>query len=407
MARLNGPPSVCFVGKHLLSPPIEGHCVASKRLIEASIRAGTDTSSEVVTIESNIGNLENPWNWVTVKSKISSQVHIWFSASVISAVDDLLSSISIASHIKSSKFDLVHVLNLNKEAYLLIHSLLRAKKTLLMHFYHSPLVLNDDVFFIRNIAFRAGLYGRVFNNHALTVNHSLLEFLVEKIGVDPERVHYAPYPIDVETFKPSKDRDNLREKYGFPLDCPIVTYVGSLSPTRGILHFIKSFHYVVARFPEALLYISHPNRKGEDVYVRYIYGLMHDLKLQDNLIIQGPNSHVEEDFNLADVVVLPFIRPYWVDPPLVLLEAMSTGASVITTSTGSIGEIIENHKNGILTKPKNPSILANAIIELLENPRESREIGEEARKTIVQNYSYEIVGARLSKIYGLILNNVS
>ena len=51
-------------------------------------------------------------------------------------------------------------------------------------------------------------------------------------------------------------------------------------------------------------------------------------KLQkDNLIndyyIKGPYKKIEDIYNLSDMVVLPFKRPYWFDPPLTILEAIS------------------------------------------------------------------------------------
>jgi len=404
---------VCFVAKQTLNPPIEGNHVASTRIIEASLRAGIN--AKVVTVEPNTRNLETSWNAVVINSKTRLQENVSFSPSLSSylrglahtSINDLLTSVSIASHIKSFKYDLIHVLNINKEIYLFAHSFLRVKKPLLLHFYHSPLVLTDDVFLIRNIAMRIGLYGRIFSNHALTVNLSLARFLVKKLGVDQEHVHYAPYPIDTETFKPFKDKAGTREKCGLPYDRPILAYVGSLHPARGIFNLMKSFRHVLTRFPKTLLLISQPQREGEDVYLRTLQLLIQNFKIGKNVVIRGPSSQVEEIFNLADIVVLPFVRPYWVDPPLVLLEAMSTGASVITTSVGSIGEITKNYENVVLTKPDNPVDLANKIIELLEDTQESRKIGESARKTIVQNYSYEKVGERLSKIYDFVFNQLN
>ena len=392
----------CYVARQMLLPSMEGHHVASKRIMEAAVLAGIEI--RVITVEPDANTLETFRNWTIVNSKTSPTGNIGFLSSVFEAINDLIASINVASHVKFSDCDLTHILNITKEAYIIAHKLMRVKKPLLLHFYHSPYVLTDDVFLIRNIALRTGLYGRALDNHALTTNLSCSKFLIKKLGADPERVHYVPYPVNTNTFKPLNDKESLREKHGLPSDHPIVVYVGSLDPARGISTLIRSFHNVLSRFPKALLYISHPHHKTEETYESRLHGLIQNLKLQKNVLIVGPSPHVEEIYNLADVVVLPFRRPYWVDPPLVLLEAMSTGAAVITTSIGSIGDIIRDHENAVLTKPENPLILASDITELLENPRKSCKIGERARKTIIQNYSYEIVGERLSKIYDLILD---
>jgi glycosyltransferase involved in cell wall biosynthesis len=189
------------------------------------------------------------------------------------------------------------------------------------------------------------------------------------------------------------------------VDRPILVYVGSLNPARGALDLILSFRHVLKCFPKALLYISHPEREGEEFHQTNLQRLVGSYKMQSNVTIKGLNPHIEEIFNLADAVVLPFVRPYWVDPPLVLLEAMSTGASIITTPVGSTMEIIRNHQNAVLTEPGNRLALADEIIANLENPQEARKMGEEARKTIVRNYSYEKVGKRLSNVYNFILQH--
>ena len=395
---------MCYVAREVLFPPIEGYHITSRRVIEAAARAGIHAN--VITIESE-KNLGNPKKWVIVNSKTRPRAHYWFTPSMHSAIDDLCASVRISSQIKFANDDLIHVLNVNKEAYLFAHSLLRVKKPLLMHFYHSPQVLADDVFLIRNLAFRAGLYGRLLENHVLTVNFSLYKYFIEKLGVDYERVHYAPYPIDTDTFRPLNNKEVLRKKYGLPSDRPIVVYVGSLDPVRGIYDLIKSIRLVSAYFPRVLLYVAHPQRKGEEIYEKRSNELIRKLRLEKNVVISGTSAHVEETYNVADMVVFPFKRPYWVDPPLVLLEAMSSGAVVVVTSVGAINEVIKDHENGVFTKAGDPRILAKTIIELIENPGERRKIGQKARETIVQNYSYEVAGNKLLKIYNFILDHLN
>jgi len=383
----------------MLSPPIEGHHVASKRMIEAAIHAGID--AHVMTIEPYAKKVETPQNWFIIN--LRRKTRSYASMSVFPVVDELRASLNIASHVKFSNCDLIHVLNVTKETYVFAHKLMRVKKPLLLHFYHSPYVLTDDIFFIRNITLRFGLFGRVLDNYALTVNISLYKFLVEKLGVDPERVQYVPYPVDTDTFKPINAKEDLRKKYGLPSDRLVLAYVGSLHSARGLSVLIRSFRNVLSRFPRALLYISHPHHKSGKAYKMYLE-LIQSLNLRKNVYIAGPSAHIEEIYNLADIVVLPFQRPYWVDPPLVLLEAMSCGSAVVTTPVGAINEVIRNHENAVLTRPRNPEVLAEAIIKLVENPRRSFKIAKRARETIVQNYSYNVIGKKLLKIYDFVLD---
>ena len=397
--RSTNSPIVCYIARQMLLPPAEGYHVASRRIIEATTNAGIKT--QVVTIESNAKSVKSKGNWTAVSSKVSLR----FLPAVFSGIDDLLTSVDIASRVRFSDCNLIHVLNVTKEAYAIVHRLLRVKKPLLVHFFHSPGVLTDDVFLVRNIAFKAGLYGRLLNSHVLTVNSSMYKFFIEKLCVNPERVHYAPYPINTNVFKPLNEKEKLRIKHQLPLHRFIVAYVGSLQPARGVPDLVRAFRSVADNFPEALLLICHPQRMEERTFENLIREQIRTSKLDEKVIIRGLASEINEVYNAADVIVLPLTRPYWVDPPIVLLEAMSCGSAVITTPVGAISEVAHDHKNALLVEPGNPHILAQAIVELLQNPRESLRIARKARETIIQKYAYETVAKNLLKIYTSVLDH--
>ena len=376
---------------------MEGSQVASRGIIDAATRAKID--SRIISVEDGI-NDGNQRNWTIIHSKINPR----FFLSIFWAIDDLLSSTNIASLAKFSDSDLIHVLNITKEAYVTAHSLMRVKKPLLMHFFHSPHNLSDDVFLVRKIAMRAGMYGHLLGNHVLTTTIEMFRFFTSTLKVDSQYVHYAPYPVDTNRFQPIHNRDNLRINHNLPIDRPIIAFVGSLQPERGIFVLMKAFQHVSKAFPKALLLISHPQRRGENIYEKALFDLIRSLSLEKNVLVKGPSSNVEEIYNLADAVVLPLVRPYWVDPPLVLLEAMSSGSAVVTTPVCGIIETVCNREDILLAKPNNAISLSEAILELLHNPDEASKIGQQARQKIVQKYSYDAVGKNLLKVYNSVLN---
>ena len=61
--------------------------------------------------------------------------------------------------------------------------------------------------------------------------------------------------------------------------------------------------------------------------------------------------------------------------------------------------------NGLLVTPGSYSSLAEAIIELIENPNVVRRVAERARETILQRHSYGAVGKNLLEIYRHVLNH--
>jgi len=393
-------PTICYLTRGMLAPPAEGFHVFSKNVIEAVKNSG-NARAQVLSLESPSAAREVSRDLTFLSARLNSRK----LPSVFSTVDDFLSSASMASYVRSSDCDLVHVLNITKEPYAVVHNMLRVRKPLLIHFFHSPQVLGDDVFFLRNLAFRAGLYGRLHGNYVLTSNLAMLRFLVEKLGANHESVHYTQCPIDTDKFKPARNKDELREKYGIPCGSPVIVYVGSLQPARGLDVLLDAFKRITERFHNVLLLVCHPQRREERIFERMLYQQIQHLKLRRNVIIQGLVREIVDIYNIADVIVLPLIRPYWVDPPLVLLESLSSGATVVTTPVGAISEVVSDHENAVLVKAGDAEVLASAVAELLEKPDEARRIGQRAREMAVRRHSYEIVAKQLVRIYNSILDH--
>ncbi len=69
-----------------------------------------------------------------------------------------------------------------------------------------------------------------------------------------------------------------------------------------------------------------------------------------------------------------------------LLEAMSTGCAIVASDTAPVREVIEHGKTGILTDFFDHQALADACIELLENPQQRSRLSQAAREHIIDHY---------------------
>ena len=83
-----------------------------------------------------------------------------------------------------------------------------------------------------------------------------------------------------------------------------------------------------------------------------------------------------------------FLNTSTISPvPTALMEAMSCGCAVVSTATCMIPEVIENGVNGFITN--NVGEMKQYLVDLLNDEDMAKEIGENARKTIVEKYSSE------------------
>jgi len=73
---------------------------------------------------------------------------------------------------------------------------------------------------------------------------------------------------------------------------------------------------------------------------------------------------------------------------IVFLEAMAFGKPAIGPNYGAPLELIRHGSNGLLVDPEDSASVAQALIELLENPDAARKMGEVGRSFMRKAYSY-------------------
>ena len=105
--------------------------------------------------------------------------------------------------------------------------------------------------------------------------------------------------------------------------------------------------------------------------------------LKEHFIDLGERSpgELNKIFNLADIFCLPSHSEGIAN---VVIEAMSSGLPVITTTVGGHGELITNCTNGILIPPQKPSVLSEKLLALINNKEKRTALGAAAREHIVK-----------------------
>jgi glycosyltransferase involved in cell wall biosynthesis len=61
--------------------------------------------------------------------------------------------------------------------------------------------------------------------------------------------------------------------------------------------------------------------------------------------------------------------------------------------------VLRNGWNFILVKPGDPDLLAKTIIDLLNNPKKCQTIGDRARQTIYEHFSWDRVCSQTLEVY--------
>jgi colanic acid/amylovoran biosynthesis glycosyltransferase len=131
--------------------------------------------------------------------------------------------------------------------------------------------------------------------------------------------------------------------------------------------------------------------------MRLVYAI-NELGLQDHVCLAGErgSSEVAQLLQQNDVLLLPSIEEGIANAAL---EAMSTGLVVVASDVGGMGEVIQNGYNGILTSPRNPIALADALVALVTDRDLMQKIGSRARATVAGGYTLSSQAERWRSFY--------
>jgi len=128
------------------------------------------------------------------------------------------------------------------------------------------------------------------------------------------------------------------------------------------------------------------------------------MKVESSCLFTGPlpKEAIIQLMTSAELVAVPSFHE---NIPYVVLESMACGTPVIASNVGGIPEIIRNKYNGILVEPGYSTVLANAVIGLLEDKSLRNLIGQRARETIIQKFSWTANLPKYLEVYSECLNH--
>lgn len=113
-----------------------------------------------------------------------------------------------------------------------------------------------------------------------------------------------------------------------------------------------------------------------------------------NFSMAATLTHEEALQALAAVNVVVFPSRDEAMPTVAMLEAMSLGKAIISTTVGGATEFLVHGQNALLVRPEAAAELAEAIATLIKQPELAAGLGKNARATYEQHFTMERFGAQ-------------
>jgi len=176
-------------------------------------------------------------------------------------------------------------------------------------------------------------------------------------------------------------------------DGATMLFFGLIRDYKGLNYLIKAIPAVCSHCPEAKVIIA-----GEGDFSKYEAMEEYQAYRSAFEVHNGyiPDEDVAPLFQRASVVVLPYTDA---SQSGIIPIAYAFQKPVIVTDVGSIAEVVEQGKTGIIIPPKDENALADAIISILGNKRMCDEMARNAYRFMKENLSWIVIAKRICNIY--------
>ncbi len=216
---------------------------------------------------------------------------------------------------------------------------------------------------------------------AVAVSNAVAAFLHQGRSVPREKIQVIWNGINLDAFRQPDRRTSqeFRARFAEGKEKLIGT-VTRLREEKGNRYFIQAAHAILQDCPHARFVLV-----GDGPERARLEKLAAQLGIRDRLHFAGFVQDVAAVLSACDFVVIPSLREGF---GLALAEAMAAGKPVVATRVGGMVEMAEHGKNALLVPPADGAALAQAVLQLMENPVQAERLRNAARQQ-AENFSVE------------------
>ncbi|MEH1827701.1 MAG: glycosyltransferase [Nostoc sp.] len=173
----------------------------------------------------------------------------------------------------------------------------------------------------------------------------------------------------------------------------LIIFLGRIDPKKGLDLLATAFAKAHEKFPETHLIVAGPDNTG---FLPTAESYFSEAGCKDAVtftgMLTGPIKYAA--LAAANIYVAP---SYSEGFSMSVLEGMATGLPCVITTGCNFPEAAESQAASVVDI--NADQIANALISLLQDPIQAKNMGDRARKFILENYTWDSVASKLISVY--------
>jgi glycosyltransferase involved in cell wall biosynthesis len=238
-----------------------------------------------------------------------------------------------------------------------------------------------------------------FTTRYLANSCNVRDYVSAKEGIPRDRIDVLYNGIDISRYGVAAARlSELRNEIGAAPDDAIVGIVSNLNrPVKRVDVFLMAAAEILGKGINAIFVVV-----GDGHLKEQLQGLGKELGITDKLHFVGSKENVVPYIQSFSIAVNSSESEGFSNA---VLEYMACGVPVVATNFGGSSESVIHGKTGLLVSPNNHIEMADAIIELLNDPEAAKSMGARGRESIVSNYSFDVVVDKQEQYYADIISH--
>ncbi|ODS24782.1 hypothetical protein AB835_01630 [Candidatus Endobugula sertula] len=204
---------------------------------------------------------------------------------------------------------------------------------------------------------------------------------------DWDKLYINNLGVDSSLFHPTEKNNTI----------PKLLCVGRLVNAKGQGVLVQAAKKLVERKIEFEV-----NFVGDGPDLENLQAFVKQNALNNQVKFSGKVNHdqVQQLQRQADIFVLPSFAE---GIPIVLMEAMASGTPCVTTHITGIPELFTHDVNGLLVRPGNSTMLADALELLINDKQRASQLAEQALHTVRHQWCLHKSNQRLTQLFKRLL----